>query len=197
MLIETLLRAQGACATSERSGWRLGWWLLDAAALRFETPHGRPIATVRLARMLGAEMGRRKFLVTSKPVLIVSYSLPSSEEKRRCWLLTADVGIWQRELRARAPRRRFALDVSVETHVEPNEVVVMADLSTGFRDDPPSVHRTTDGRGVVLSTVDGQTRGITLPVAAAEILDVEVSETGMMVVRLRRVTTTEERTGHG
>ncbi|MDP4013265.1 MAG: hypothetical protein U0990_03500 [Candidatus Nanopelagicales bacterium] len=183
-----LLRAQGACATHGRSGWKLGWWEMDGRTLRFGPPNRKPTVNARLAGILGIAVSQRKFLVTSKRVLIITYLPGRSSDSRRCWFLTADVGLWQTELAARVPRQRFVIDVPVEVHVESDEVVVLADLPTESRDDPPEVRIAPDRYGLLLATGTGTERLVGLPVPVSDSPVVEVGPTGTMVVRLRRIT---------
>lgn len=184
-MTQPVLRAQGACATSERGGWQLGWWELTDRTLCFGRPDKKPVVNLRLARILGVEVGRRKFLVARKPVLKIKFL--SGLTQLQCWLITADIEPWRRELAVAVPQHRFAADVPVEVYVELDEVVVVAELPTGARDDPPGVKVADDRRNLVLTTPTGGERLVPLPVEVIGLLSVDVGATATMVIRLQRV----------
>lgn len=184
---QPLLRAQGACSTSSRSGWQLGWWELTDRALQFGRPNKKPVVTIRLGRILGVEVARRKFLVARKPVLKVKFLSAPSMTNLECWLITADIEPWRRELAAAVPQHRFVADVPVEIYLETDEVVVVAQLPTSSRDEPPAVKVAADGRNLVLTTATGGERQVELPVEVVGLLSVDVGTTATMVIRLQRV----------
>ncbi len=185
--MQPALRSQGACATHARGGWQLGWWELTDRALRFGRPDAKPVVNAPLGRILGVEVGRRKFLVIGKPVLIINYVSGVSMNQHVCWLITADVEQWRIELAAAVPQHRFAADVPIEVHVESDEVVVVAELPTGACNDPPGVRVAADRRHLVLTAAAGAERLVALFVEVVGVVSVDVSATATMVVRLRRV----------
>lgn len=185
-MTQPLLRAQGACATSARGGWQLGWWELTDRVLRFGRPEGKPVVSLRLARILAVEEGRRKFLVARKPVLRIKFLSGVAMSQLECWLITADIEPWRRELAAAIPQHRFSADVPVEVYVELDEVVVVAELPTGARDDPPGVRVGADRRNLVLTTPTGGERMVPLPVEVVGLLSVDMGATATMVIRLQR-----------
>lgn len=154
--------------------------------LRFGRPDGKPVVNVRLGLILGVESGKRKFLIAGKPVLKINYRSNGSGNQHACWLITADVEQWRRELASAVPHHRFAADVPIEIHLESDEVVVVAELPTGTRYDPPGVSVAADCRHLVLTAAAGAERLVPLPVDVAAVLSAEVSATATMVVRLRR-----------
>jgi HSP20 family molecular chaperone IbpA len=170
-----------------RSGWQLGWWELTDRALQFGRPNKTPMVSIRLGRILGVEEARRKFLVARKPVLKVKFLSSPSMTKLECWLITADIEPWRRELAAAVPQHRFAADVPVEIYLETDEVVVVAQLPTASRDDPPAVKVAADRRSLVLTTETGGERQVTLPVEVVGLLSVDVGATAAMVIRLQRI----------
>ncbi|MGV1005998.1 MAG: hypothetical protein ACOYEV_14805 [Candidatus Nanopelagicales bacterium] len=181
------MRSQGGCATHPRGGWKLGWWELTERALQFGGPGGKTVVNAQLGRILGVEVSRRKFLVTSKPVLIIRYASAVSSNAHVCWLITADVEQWRAELAAAVPQHRFAADVPIEVHVDSDEVTVVAELHTGARSSPPDVRVDADHRRLVLTSAAGAERFVALPVEVDHVVDVTVSSTATMVVRLHRV----------
>ncbi|MCH9730898.1 MAG: hypothetical protein K0U84_14680 [Actinomycetia bacterium] len=185
--MQPLLRSQGACATRALSGWQLGWWELTDRALRFVGPNGKPIVDARLGRILGVEVGKRKFLLTTKRVLIISYASGESMNQHSCWLITADVEQWRVELSTTVPQRRFAADAPIEVHVDSDGVTVIIELHTGARSDPPVATVDPDRRHLVLTSATGAQRLVDLPAEVADVVSVNVSSTATMVVRLRRV----------
>lgn len=175
-----------------RGGWQLGWWELTDRALRFGRPETKPVINLRLGRILGVEVGKRKFLITGKPVLKIKFLFGLSTNQQACWLITADVEQWRAELATAIPQRRFSADVPVEVYVESDEVVVVADLPTGTRNDPPDVRVADDHRHLVLTGAAGAERLVALPVEVAGLVSVDVGATATMVVRLQRVASAQE-----
>ena len=145
------------------------------------------MVSIRLGRILGVEEARRKFLVARKPVLKVKFLSSPSMTKSECWLITADIEPWRRELAAAVPQHRFAADVPVEIYLETDEVVVVAQLLTASRDDPPAVKVAADRRSLVLTTATGGERQVALPVEVVGLLSADVGATATMVIRLQRV----------
>ena len=191
-MIASLLRSQGACATSARGGWQLGWWELTDRALRFGRPAAKQVVDIRLGRILGVEVARRKFLITNKPVLKINVVSGVSAHQQACWLIAADIEQWRTELATAVPRHRFAADGPVEIYVESDEVVVVAVLPTGSRNDPPDVRVAPDHRHLVLTTTAGAERLVALPVEVARLPSVDLGATATMVVRLQRVHSAQE-----
>lgn len=190
--MQPTLRSQGACATHAHGGWQLGWWELTDRALRFGRPDGKPVVNARLGRILGVEVGRRKFLVTGKPVLIINYVSGVSMNRHLCWLITADVEQWRIELASVVPQHRFAADVPIEVHVESDEVIVIAELPTAAANDPPGVEVAPDRRHLVLRAAGGAEHLVALSVEVDGVTSVNVTSTATMVVRLRRVGAAQE-----
>lgn len=97
-----VLVAQGACSTGPRAPWLLGRWHLDGHRLEFSPPSRARHVRVHLDKVCRLETTRRRFLVTSKRVLKVTYLPSASSRPSRLWLLTGDLPAWESELAGRA-----------------------------------------------------------------------------------------------
>jgi len=86
----------------------MGRWRLDDHLLEFAAASTRGDVRIPLENIRRLETTHRKFLVVSKPVLVVTYLLLEGSTLRRLWLLTGDLPAWESRLAARAPGLRMS-----------------------------------------------------------------------------------------
>lgn len=106
------LVASGVCSTGIREPWSLGRWRLDDFMLEFSATSRSRGLRIPLENVRRLERTKRKFLVVTKPVLIVTYlpretttatTATTLRTLRRFWLLTGDLAAWESGLVAKAP----------------------------------------------------------------------------------------------
>ena len=96
------LRAQGAISLSPRGGWRPGWLTLRSAVLTFAPPGARESLRIDLEGVSRVTAEWRKFVVSAKPVVRLTYLPGQASRSRTCWLITAKLDMWEAAFRQRA-----------------------------------------------------------------------------------------------
>ncbi|MEI6363184.1 MAG: hypothetical protein WCP95_13725 [Actinomycetes bacterium] len=89
------LVASGVCSLGAREAWSMGRWRLDDYTLQFAAASTRGNVNLPLENIRRIETVQRKFLVVSKPCLLVRYRPRNSSSLSRLWLLTGDLAAWE------------------------------------------------------------------------------------------------------
>lgn len=102
---EGVLQSSGVASTGSLVPWVVGRWRLDKTALRFKANAVGRDLNIPLTSIRRIEQSRRKFLVVSKPVLVITHFPPRASRAARVWLLVGDLDLWRESLSLRTPRK--------------------------------------------------------------------------------------------
>lgn len=97
------IRAQGAISVMPRGAWRLGWLSLGDGALTFGPSAGSGAFRIDLGSVTRLATERRRFVLTSKRVIRLTYRPRGAAGRRDCWVITARVGDWEAALSEHLP----------------------------------------------------------------------------------------------
>lgn len=88
----------------------MGRWRIDDHTVQFAAASTRGNVNLPLENIRRVETVQRKFLVVTKPVLLVTYLPRSGTMLHRMWVLTGDLPEWEVRLRAKVSARALPFD---------------------------------------------------------------------------------------
>ena len=94
------LTASGVCSLGSREPWSMGRWRFDDRRLQFAAASTRGNVNLPLENIRRVVTSKRKFLIVSKPVLVVTYVPRAGSGMHHLWLLTGDLAPWEQRLTA-------------------------------------------------------------------------------------------------